>query len=128
MKKTLFSLLILFCFGCKKESIKNTIIGNWELRQSNNIASYPPFQSLPAGNGYTYLFNEVTFRQDTSGHYYDSGTYKIIKDTFSNTGEIRDRLILNQNYNGPFISFENGIMILTYPGIEVSYLKYNRIH
>lgn len=126
MKKILFTLFILLYFGCKKESLESTIIGKWELREFSDYGNRA-FHSFPGGNGNTFTFTNLTFQQDTAGQYYDSGSYKLVKDLLAG-GEPEDRLILKQNDNGPFISIENNVMTLIYPNIEPKIFIYKRIY
>ncbi len=121
--RTTFLILILFnCLffldACKKDQgnhdLPKSLVGNWEVTKivdgAGNMTNYNP------GNGTTFKFDGNNFRNYNNGVFFEEGSYKIIKDTFHLTGQILDRLILNDrlDFERLFIKIENDQLTMTY--------------
>lgn len=128
MKTSLIILFFaLFFCSCTKEKFPKQILGRWELREGYTIGInggvYPP------GNGNILEFTLHTYKQYYDGQFYVGGSYTIEKDTLMPSGDILDRLIM-ENYHGrPFIQqIEKNKMTLRLPGTEHTILHFERIN
>ena len=98
--KLLFILLPLYLVSCKKEStsVSTAIIGTWELRTV--YSGWVPNKNYPPGNGNYMKFTGSTFEIDTNHVFFSSGSYSIVKEKFSLTGKMGNRIIYNDEEYG----------------------------
>jgi hypothetical protein len=114
-------LLLVFC-GCRKEADIHYIAGKWELRTyANDITGH----SYPEGNGNIYDFTLVEYKKHLNGTLYQTGNYRIIKDTTTNSFSPGSyMLVLSGQNEYPWIKIEGNVLILQTPR---TYEKYVRI-
>jgi len=78
--------LIVFFVACKKDSAENkadshtSIIGTWELRQTN-AAMNPLATNYAPGNGNILKFTEQNYEAYKNGQLVRRGAYAIVPDT-----------------------------------------------
>lgn len=80
--------LLFMAAGCKKdheEKNNDSVMGTWELRHI--YGGFNPVNDFPAGNGSTLEFKDSTFKRYRNGQLIQSGTYELVKGSFTN-GEV----------------------------------------
>lgn len=78
--------LLFFSAGCKKNYENNdtgSVIGNWELRYTEGGEGIGFGEKAP-GNGYIIEFKDSTYKFIEHGQVKVSGTYELLKGSFTN--------------------------------------------
>lgn len=81
----LFLLFAIVVFGsCKKETVvRNSLIGDWELRSVYGGYTTPapgPYKPIIKGNGSIYRFTKTELQKINKGAVYEKITYTIVKE------------------------------------------------
>lgn len=82
-----FFLLVLFNYGCKKNSDHSpgsgTITGSWELREASG--AWSGGVNYPAGNGNIIAFTGTDYKMYKSGSVVKSGQFTVVPDATVST-------------------------------------------
>ncbi|MES2328712.1 MAG: hypothetical protein V4539_03850 [Bacteroidota bacterium] len=110
MKKSLLLSLVFLnvLISCQKDAAPDpvptysapplSLQNAWELR--NVVGGYGPPNRNPnyaAGNGYIWKFMDSTFERYDKGQLFQTGKYRVIRDTSYQTGRMMDALVFDQN-------------------------------
>lgn len=112
-------ILLCLLLSCSKDKMNGpgkkvtSIKGSWELRAlvGGQIPGTPGV--LQPGNGYIWTFADTTYTFFAHNQLYEQGVYTIIRDTFPQTGQLEDKLILNADYTqGLYFEFSADTLVI----------------